>query len=112
MSDTKKCRNCGKNVASNLDFCPYCGEMLLEPIKDRREPCPYRYKEPVCVTDVLLGIALTLCLSYIGFLIAVWGFRDREDIKKGAVGTVIVLTLGYLLILIIFFILKANGVFR
>ncbi len=112
MGDTTRCPKCGKDVASNLDYCPSCGEFLLKPVKDRLRPCPYRYKEPVCVTDVFLGIALTVCLSYIGFLIAIWGFKDRQDIKKGAIGTVIVITAGYLLVLILFFILRAAGVFH
>ncbi len=112
MNDTTKCPKCGKSVASNLDYCPYCGGFLLTPVKKRLEHCPYRYKEPVCLTDVLLGIALTFCLSYIGFLIAVWGFKDRKDIKNGAVGTVIVITVGYLIVLVVFWILYACGVFR
>lgn len=111
MSDKTKCPKCGNSVASNSDFCPNCGEFLLKPIKNRPQHCPYNCKESVDVPDLLLGIALTLNLSYIGFLIAVVGFKDRKYVKNGATGTVIVITVGYVVALILFYVLKALGVF-
>lgn len=115
MNEMKRCPKCGRTLDTSLDYCPSCGAYLLEPLNinqsnKRRRYSTYQTEEPVSFDDVCLGIALTLLLSYIGFLIAVVGFKDRRGIKNGAIGTVVVITVGYVLVLLVFCVLHANGV--
>ncbi len=115
MNEMQRCPKCGRTLNTNLDYCPSCGTCLLEPLNidqpnKRRRYSTYQTEEPVSFNDVCLGIALTLLLSYVGFLIAVVGFKDRRGIKNGAIGTVAVLTAGYVLVLLVFWILHAHGV--
>ncbi len=34
MFKKKRCRNCGRKVNSNYDFCPYCGAQLKDSFED------------------------------------------------------------------------------
>ncbi len=95
-----KCDRCGATVFDNQDTCPVCGNLLLTPI-DVEARSRHRYKHKIDVLDYILGITLVVPFSYIGFIVACCCFNDRPDVRRGAIHSVIFVSVCYIVALIV-----------
>ena len=98
--ETFKCSRCGAVVSENQDTCPVCGNFLLTPI-DVEARSRHRYKHKLDVMDYILGITLVIPFSYVGFIVACCCFNDRPDVRRGAIHSVIFVSVCYVIALIV-----------